>query len=61
MKKSMAGGGVPLSGARKAVRCLNIDGLERSAVVEKGPSWSIAVGARGRERGGEGDREERRL
>lgn len=62
MKKSMAGGGVPLSGARRAVRCLNIDGVHRSAVVEKGPSWSIAVGAREREGGGgEGDREERRL
>ena len=51
MKKSMAGGGVPLSGARKAVRCSNIDGEKRSAVVEKGPSWSIAVGARERARG----------
>ena len=49
MKKSMAGGGVPLSGVRKAVRCLNIDGVQRSAVVEEGPPWSIAVGARERE------------
>jgi hypothetical protein len=57
MKKSMVGGGVPLSGARKAVRCLSIDGVKRSAVVEKGPSRGIAVGARESERERERERE----